>query len=290
MSDFGPNIDPAAEWADVPSLTADALALGGMSGPMNAQAIALAKRTKKLLADVETAQETADSVSSAAAAAQASATAAQTAATNAAASALAAQSAATAAGETAAAAQESANTAASVANAALPKAGGTMTGPITLAGNASSNLHAVPKQQLDAAIAGATIPDATTTVKGKVQLATNAEAQAGTEAAKAITPATLASAALIGVGQTWQNLTGSRAAGTTYTNTAGKPIQVNVALTQSADTATPSTLTVGGVVVSRVCVNQGGAHVYTLSAIVPPGATYVVTLSSATLSAWTELR
>ena len=36
-----------------------------------------------------------------------------------------------------------------------------------------------------------TVPDATTAVKGKVQLATSAEAQAGTDAAKAITPATL---------------------------------------------------------------------------------------------------
>jgi len=36
-----------------------------------------------------------------------------------------------------------------------------------------------------------TVPDATTAVKGKVQLATSAEARAGTDAAKAITPATL---------------------------------------------------------------------------------------------------
>jgi microcystin-dependent protein len=35
----------------------------------------------------------------------------------------------------------------------LPLAGGTMTGPITLAGNAASALQAVPKQQLDASIA-----------------------------------------------------------------------------------------------------------------------------------------
>lgn len=39
------------------------------------------------------------------------------------------------------------------ANGALQKSGGTMTGAITLAGDASSALHAVPKQQLDAAIA-----------------------------------------------------------------------------------------------------------------------------------------
>lgn len=37
-------------------------------------------------------------------------------------------------------------------NGALQKSGGTMTGKITLDGNASSALHAVPKQQLDAAV------------------------------------------------------------------------------------------------------------------------------------------
>ena len=35
----------------------------------------------------------------------------------------------------------------------LPLAGGTLTGPLTLSGNASSNLHAVPKQQLDTGLA-----------------------------------------------------------------------------------------------------------------------------------------
>jgi hypothetical protein len=32
----------------------------------------------------------------------------------------------------------------------------------------------------------------------------------------------------IGISQTWQNVTGSRALGTTYTNSSGKPIQVHV--------------------------------------------------------------
>lgn len=40
------------------------------------------------------------------------------------------------------------NTAVDQAGAALARAGGTMTGAITLAGNASSDLHAVPRQQV----------------------------------------------------------------------------------------------------------------------------------------------
>ena len=39
--------------------------------------------------------------------------------------------------------------------AALPLSGGTVSGPLTLAGNATSALHAVPLQQLNAATAGA---------------------------------------------------------------------------------------------------------------------------------------
>lgn len=45
------------------------------------------------------------------------------------------------------------------------KAGDTMTGLLILSGNASSALHAVPKQQLDAAIAGITVP--VTSVHGR---------------------------------------------------------------------------------------------------------------------------
>jgi hypothetical protein len=45
-----------------------------------------------------------------------------------------------------------------------------------------------------------------------------------------------------GVGQTWQDLTSSRASGVTYTNTTGKPIQIYIM------TGTESTpLIVGGV-------------------------------------------
>lgn len=47
------------------------------------------------------------------------------------------------------------NTAVDQAAAALARSGGTMTGAITLAGDAASALHAVPKQQLDAVVLAA---------------------------------------------------------------------------------------------------------------------------------------
>lgn len=44
MPDFDGNIEPAAEWADIPRLSTTAIALGGEFGAMNAQAVAIAKR------------------------------------------------------------------------------------------------------------------------------------------------------------------------------------------------------------------------------------------------------
>ena len=101
--------------------------------------------------------------------------------------------------------------------------------------------------------------------------------------ATAITP--------IGVGQTWQSVTGSRAIGTTYTNSTGRTIVVIVSGTggganglwavtiNSAVTYfTPSTYT---------------ASVWTACEfIVPSGQTYILTNqgSNATLQNWSELR
>ncbi len=92
-------------------------------------------------------------------------------------------------------------------------------------------------------------------------------------------PASTGTAALtsdvIGVSQTWQVLTSSRASGVTYTNSTGKPIMVAIY-------GGSSTVSVGGVVVGTI----GGVN-STVSVIVPNGATYI---SSANMVAWAELR
>lgn len=133
---------------------------------------------------------------------------------------------------------------------------------------------------------------ATTTMTGLVELATSAEAQAGSDAIRAITPATL-SAATVGMGQTWQDVSGSRVAGTTYTNSTGKPIMVSISLNYSSGSSSTGTLVVGGVTVSNAAATTlGGATFKTvLTAIVPNGTTYLISgLSGATVSNWTELR
>jgi hypothetical protein len=88
----------------------------------------------------------------------------------------------------------------------------------------------------------------------------------------------------LGYGQTWQNVSGSRGAGSYY-NTTGRPIMVNIY--SSSDTGSVALeLTIGGVLASK---SFTGLYNNNVSAIVPPGATY----SAAGLIAgflWTELR
>jgi hypothetical protein len=92
----------------------------------------------------------------------------------------------------------------------------------------------------------------------------------------------------IGVSQTWQNVT--RTAGTTYTNTTGRPIVTQVVVL--ANTVQSYTLTVGGVTVAYFQGMYASAQIAgTISAIVPPGATYVFTASgSPTVVNQIELR
>ena len=95
----------------------------------------------------------------------------------------------------------------------------------------------------------------------------------------------------VGYGQTWQNVGASRVIGTTYTNTTGKPIMVNVYCANSGSAGSNATLTVGGIYVSYIVgdTTNGGAGA-TLSAIVPAGVTYSVDTVNRTIGFWTELR
>jgi len=101
----------------------------------------------------------------------------------------------------------------------------------------------------------------------------------------------------IGVGQTWTDVAGSRAVGTTYTNTTGRPIQVQVC-SYSGVGNNQVRLTVGGLVVSSFKDNDYYTasaitpHSVTNMAIVPAGSTYSITNSNTgtTIQNWVELR
>jgi hypothetical protein len=92
----------------------------------------------------------------------------------------------------------------------------------------------------------------------------------------------------LGVGQSWSDVSGSRSANTTYTNSTGKPIQVNV--WGGGGNGLVVSLTVGSVLVGLVGGNGDvGSHKVIVSAIVPAGATYIAQNNGNSLG-WAELR
>jgi hypothetical protein len=91
----------------------------------------------------------------------------------------------------------------------------------------------------------------------------------------------------LGVGQTWQNVAASRALGTTYTNSTGRPIAVSVQV-QATTNGTTSIIVSGVTVNSTVAQANLGVASF---AIIPTGATYVVDNNQASKSIlyWAEL-
>jgi len=86
----------------------------------------------------------------------------------------------------------------------------------------------------------------------------------------------------LGYSQTWQDMSGSRTHSTSYVNTTGRPIVVNIGVTAS----TGRLLAVDGVTVAN-CDGSGSAEF--MSAVVPPGSTYSIS-GLATIITWAELR
>jgi phage-related tail fiber protein len=99
---------------------------------------------------------------------------------------------------------------------------------------------------------------------------------------------------LLGVSQTWQNVT--RALATPYTNSTGKPIQLHVSYSvPTVSTNYTLQITVGGVIadfIGHFHGVAGGNHYIGVTAIIPAGATYQVDATGANLALayCTELR
>jgi len=88
----------------------------------------------------------------------------------------------------------------------------------------------------------------------------------------------------IGVGQSWQDVTSSRAASTNYTNTTGRPIMVSIY--PAANNSGGYDFIISGLVINHAYSNTG----YGMSGvmlIVPPAAVYSFT---GPFAYWRELR
>ena len=99
----------------------------------------------------------------------------------------------------------------------------------------------------------------------------------------------LASMSSIGYGQTWQNLTASRALSTTYYNTTGKPITVSLIVGPTGGSSTQVSLTINGQTAAQF--NSTPTSISPcVTAIVPPSGVYSATMSAGQLGSWYELR
>lgn len=93
----------------------------------------------------------------------------------------------------------------------------------------------------------------------------------------------------LGYGQTYTVITAagtgsSKVSGTTYYNTTGKP---RLVIAGTLATGASITITVNGAIVAyQTC---GGSSVSSVSAIVPPSGSYVVTANAGTIYYWAEL-
>jgi len=190
----------------------------------------------------------------------------------------------------------------------LPLTGGTLTGALTAsggliaptrtAGDSSTNAATTAFVQTQlAAVTLAYAPLASPALTGTPTVPTAAPGTNTTQVAStAFTTAAIAAipASGLGIGQTWQALLGSRADGTTYTNSTGKPIFVSLTV-YSNETATVGTgsVVVGGVTITTGLVGAGFTHnmFYQTAFIVPNGSTYQVNIGSGgSIVGWAELR
>ena len=101
----------------------------------------------------------------------------------------------------------------------------------------------------------------------------------------------------LGYGQTWQDLTASRAFATTYTNTTGKPILICITISQTAsNNITTATISVNSLLIITVQVQGAatGGENFQLTTLVPSGATYIVPTpvgaGGGSINRWVELR
>lgn len=145
---------------------------------------------------------------------------------------------------------------------------------ITLSGNASGTgtlTIASPNTDTDRTL---TLPDETGTVSTQEYVGTQA----------------------LGVNQTWQDVSASRAFDVTYTNTTGRPICVSVPRTDPGTNGgyARTTITVDGLVVLRAggyITTATGNYYPGVVAIVPNGSTYEVSIADASSGvSWLELR
>lgn len=134
----------------------------------------------------------------------------------------------------------------------------------------------------------------TATINGKTPLGTSdfaslAQAQAGTDNTTVMTPLRVfdaLAAEAIGIGQTWQDVIGSRVINTSYQNTTGRPIEVAMVL-NGGTTRRYVQVSVNNSTWIDVGSDSGSS---TPNSFVVPAGWYYRVNGSTTIDRWAELR
>ncbi|WP_313128902.1 phage tail protein [Stutzerimonas nitrititolerans] len=129
---------------------------------------------------------------------------------------------------------------------------------------------------------------ATEVLRGVLRVGTQDEVDGGALDDVVVTAAKLKKHSSVGVGQTWQNVTGSRAGGITYTNSTGRPITVVVCGHVPGANQAPNIL-INGVALFVLYGDLSSAMRSQVTFIVPIGFTYSLP-AAASINSWVELR
>lgn len=144
-----------------------------------------------------------------------------------------------------------------------------------------------PELDSDALVPVAQLPSASTINAGAVQLNNTLTSTSIVQALTA-NQGRLLNDKIFGTGQTRQDVTASRAAGTLYTNTTSRPIIVSITAGAQATPAT-TTIEVGGIAQRRFAAVSSGSITSTQSVEVLPGETYKL-VNPLSIVSWIEVR
>jgi hypothetical protein len=179
---------------------------------------------------------------------------------------------------------------------------GTKTFSSTIAGNINGNAETATKLATARTIGGVSfdgsaninLPSASTEASGIVRIANLLQAQTGTNNEVAMTPATVEhhmTVKMLGWGQTWQNVTGSRAINVEYQNVTGRPILIVIFGRASGDRLFEvKGSNVGATYETVSLFTTLGEPITSITVLVPPDNYYRFRADDANISNWAELR
>ena len=130
-----------------------------------------------------------------------------------------------------------------------------------------------------------TVQNATNVTAGVVKIVDNLLSTA-TDAALTANQGYILNNKMLGIDQSWQDVTSSRAANTTYTNNTNRPIQVNISIKDNGSTGI--TFLVDGVTIIKS--NDLYQVDFLVSAIIPINSTYRLSMTQNAIDIWAELR